>query len=100
VTNAQGIENVYLGSYGNIKGPGVYDLLMIRNPELAASLRDNIRSSVSLSQLVKAPFEAEIFSNDGGIARLEAVIKSLTDQGTTIAEAASEFGFSIDPTDI
>ncbi len=99
VTNAQGIANVYLGQYGSINGTGVYDVLLLRNVELAEALRVNVLASVTLSEAIQIPFEEELFSTDGE-ARLEAVITSLESQGASTAEAASVFGFTLDPTDI
>ncbi|MEL7002032.1 MAG: imelysin family protein [Bacteroidota bacterium] len=104
VTNAKGIENVFLGAYTRtngtvIRGTGIYDVVKTRDEELAESLRINVSNSVQLAEVIKAPFEQELFDN-AGIARLEAVISSLEAQGQGLAEAASEFGFTFDPNDI
>ena len=92
VTNAQGIENVYLGSYGSISGTGLYALVDIVDSDLAEKLRAEIRKSVSLSELIEAPFEEEIFSTDGGQDRIKAVIDALEAQGDTMVDVAAALG--------
>ena len=88
----QGIENVYLGSYGSISGTGLYALVDIVDSDLAEKLRAEIRKSVSLSELIEAPFEQEIFSTDGGKDRIQAVIDALEAQGETMVDVNEALG--------
>ena len=104
VTNAKGIENVYLGSYTRtdgsvVSGTSLYDLILPKDADLAESLKTAITHSVDVAEAIQPPFEEEIFSADG-VQRLEAVITSLEEQGKELAEAADLFGFTFDPNDI
>ena len=102
VTNAMGIQNVYLGAYKSISGTGIYDIIALENPSLADNLRDQINESVNLGEMIQAPFELEIqgTTTDPGPQRVQATITSLEKQGTLIAEVGALFEFSIDPNSI
>ncbi|UXP31409.1 peptidase m75, imelysin [Reichenbachiella agarivorans] len=99
VTNALGIQNVFLGSYGNLTGPSIYDVIAMEDEELANELKVQIASSVELCEAIQDPFDQE-FLNEAGRTRIFAAITSLRAQGDQLAEAASALGFEFDPTDI
>lgn len=101
VANAVGIKSVLTGMYTRtngslINGPGVLQLIENRDPELAAELRDTVTQSVSSSMQIQAPFDQEILNQEGR-ERIMETINILRRQGDLIAEAAAEFGFTVDP---
>lgn len=99
VTNAKGIENVYLGQYGSISGTGIYDVIAVQNPTLAEEIKTLMRTSVTSAELIEAPFDQE-FLAEPGRTRIQTTFTTLRDQGDKIAEAAALFGFTVDPEDI
>ena len=68
--NIVGIQNQYLGEYSfegdMVEGPGVYDLLMAVNPELAEDLRMALEDSIIKAEVIDAkamagkPFDQQI----------------------------------------
>lgn len=104
VTNAKGIQNVYLGSYERtngttISGTGFHDLLALQNATLAAEIKALMASSVASTEEIQAPFDQEFLDATGRV-RIKSAIDLLRSQGDKIAEAAAEFGFTLDPSDV
>jgi len=99
VTNALGLENVWLGRYGNINGTGIDEVVAAQNTTLAAEITTLMRASVVASEAIQAPFDQEFLAEPGRTRILDA-INSLRSQGDKIAEAANEFGYTVDPDDI
>ncbi len=99
ITNAQGIRNVYLGSYTRldgsvIEGTGLRDVLAISDPELNERVRALSDKTQKLVEAIYVPFDQAIVLADQRPQILEAVY-ALQDQGDTFAEAATALGFSI-----
>ena len=104
VTNALGIQNVFLGEYKDltgavIGGTGIYDVILLVDAELAATLKTEIAASVTLSEAIQAPFDQEFLITEGQ-ARIQSAITSLRSQGDNLAAAAQALGFEFDPSDI
>jgi len=104
VTNALGIQNVFLGTYLKIDGStytgkSIYDLLLIDNRDLAEQLKTTMEESVAAGEAIVPPFDQEIL-NEQGRLRVQVTFTSLRKQGDELAEAAAKFGFSFDPDDI
>ncbi len=104
VTNAKGIQNVYLGTYTKtdgttLKGAGIYDLVALKNQELADEIKSIMSGSVQSAGLIEAPFDQE-FLAEPGRSRIKTTIDQLRTQGDKLAEAAALFGFSLDPSAI
>lgn len=102
VTNAQGIINVLFGSYGDVSGASVYDLVKQEDATLAASFK-----AVADAMMVKIneidtkannnkPFDLllleESTSNPGTIVAAGQSLKSF---GGNISEAAQKIGISV-----
>lgn len=105
VTNAMGIQNVYLGTYGSISGVGIYDVVAEQDEELANELRAQIIESVRLAGIIQPPFDLEILDGTptapgAGWTRVNNVALSLTEQSLFISEIAEEFGYTFDPSNI
>jgi putative iron-regulated protein len=97
--NAQGIYNVYFGTYtradgSTISGAGVRDLLAAAESGLEAELTPVFESTLSAVQAIPAPFDRAIVEAGSRPIVLNAV-NALQDQGDKIAEAASALGLTI-----
>lgn len=101
VVNAIGIKSVLTGSYTRpnddvISGPSVLDVIAERNPQLAEEIQATLDAGVEASRQIQAPFDQEILNQEGR-QRIMETINILREQGDLIAEAAAEFGFTVDP---
>lgn len=101
VANAIGIRSVVTGTYTTqdgkvISGPSVLDVTAEQNPELADEIRATLDDSVEASREIQPPFDQEILDQEGR-QRIMETINILREQGDLIAEAAAEFGFTVDP---
>jgi len=92
VTNALGIQNVYLGTYGSVDGPAIYDLVAARDQALADRLRDEIAASVAAAEAIPAPFDQAILNDADAV---QATIDALRVQADTIVEAAALFEINL-----
>ncbi len=96
-TNAKGIENVWLGRYvradgSTLQGPSLRDLVNAKDAALAEKTSKQIRSSVEAAEAIPAPFDRAIIAGSAGRPRIEATIKSLTEQSNDIVAAAAAVG--------
>jgi putative iron-regulated protein len=99
VGNASGIEMVYLGQWGSAAGPGIDDLVMEVDPELADRLGEEIRTSVSLAEAIPAPFDQSLApgvpDDDPGRVAISDTIEALTIQADTLVAAATALGLEL-----
>jgi putative iron-regulated protein len=94
--DAVGIQNVYLGRYldrtgRKIEGPGVHDLLLRLDPELATKLAAQIETTVACTRSIPQPFDQVILgpsTSPGRLAVKQAATSSQT-QSDMIAKAAN-----------
>lgn len=99
INNAQGIANVYSGSYTRVdgsvvSGPSLADLLAETDPELATEMQALAETALASTQQIHVPFDQAIVQSDFRPAVLESV-NALQDQGDKVAEAASALGLAI-----
>lgn len=99
VTNARGIENVWLGRYlradgSTLQGPSLRDLVASKDAALAQKTTQQIRSSVQAAEAIPAPFDRAIVQGNPGRAMIEATIQSLTAQSNDIVAAAAAVGIT------
>ena len=101
VTNALGIENVWLGRYRRadgsvLEGPGVRALVAARDAALADRTTQQIRKSVQAAEAIQAPFDREIVGGRDapGRKRVQATIDSLSAQAKDLVAAANAIGIS------
>jgi len=89
--NATSIQNVLLGTYGDLDGPGIDDLVEAKSPALANELREQIQDAIDNIKAVPAPFDQAILGNNDSEGRVHvlAAIRSLQDFTLTLVEAAS-----------
>lgn len=99
VTNAKGIENVWLGRYvradgSTLQGPGLRDLVAAKDAALAQKTTQQIRTSVQAAEAIPAPFDRAIVVGSAGRPKIEATIASLTAQSNDIVAAATAVGIA------
>ncbi|WP_394848095.1 iron-regulated protein [Pendulispora brunnea] len=92
--NAKGIENVYLGRYGNVDGAGIDDLVKAKNPALDAEVKQNIAASLSAIAAIPAPFDQAILSDEGH-TKIKAAIDSVDKAAESLVSAATALGLQI-----
>jgi putative iron-regulated protein len=92
--NALGIQNVYLGRYGTLDGPGIDELVRQVDPTLDATLQAELAASVSAVQNIPQPLDQALLGADDSPGRVAigGAIDALFTQADTIAEAADALG--------
>lgn len=100
ITNAQGIQNVYLGQYtqvdgSEVSGTGLADVVAATAPELNEQILALLDNSMEQVNAIFVPFDQAIVQPDTRPQVLDAVY-ALQDQGDLFAQAASELGLTID----
>jgi putative iron-regulated protein len=101
VTNAKGIENVWLGRFARadgsvVQGPSLRDLVAAKNAALADKTSQQISSSVKAAEAIPAPFDRAIAGpkDAPGRVSIEKTIASLTAQSNDIVAAANAVGIT------
>ena len=101
VTDALGIENVWLGRYQRadgslLKGPGLRDLVAAKNAALAERTSNQIAQSVAKANAIQAPFDREIVGakDAPGRLRIQATVQSLVQQSKDLVAAANAVGIT------
>lgn len=96
-TNALGIKNIWYGTYENISGPSVYDLVKEQNPTLAEQVNAHVIATWTKIEAVDSnkPFDYAISAGNsvGNDVILQAV-QALQEQGDLLVEAASSLGIT------
>ena len=91
-TNALGIENVYLASYGGkARGVSLSQLVAARDPDLDTRLKAELRASIAAIEAIPAPFDQAIQApaDDPANRAVAAAITALQTQTKTIVEVAT-----------
>lgn len=101
VTNALGIQNVWLGQYTRrdgslLQGPGLRDLVATKKPDLAERTTAQIAASVAAAEAIQAPFDREIAGakDAPGRLRVRKTIDSLVAQSKLLVDAAAAVGIA------
>ena len=99
VTNAKGIQNVWTGEFKRrdgsvLKGPGVRDLVAVKNPALAEKTTAQIADSVKGAEAIPAPFDRAIVKGSAGRPAIEKTVASLVSQSKLLVESASAVGIA------
>jgi putative iron-regulated protein len=95
--DAIGIQNMYLGKYGDNDGPGLDDLVRAVDPDEDLKLQAMLQASIDAVKAVPEPFEASIAGADTtpGRKAIQAAINALSDQGDEFGIAAAKLGVTI-----
>jgi len=101
VSNALGIQNVWLGQFKRrdgtmLTGPSPRDLVGARNADIASRTTQQIATSVYAAEALQPPFDREIVGakDAPGRLRVQKVIDSLTQQSKDLVEAAAAVGIT------
>ncbi|MTH96909.1 imelysin family protein [Roseibium sp. RKSG952] len=86
-----GINNVYYGTYGDIEGASLAQMVEARNPDLAREMEEKLAATLAAFETMKARAEAgESYDqmlgegNDEGNAVVQAAVDALVDQTRSI----------------
>lgn len=95
-----GIQNAFLGRFGKVEGPGIYDLVAAEDQELADATRDAIAAARAAIDLIPEPFDQAILGADTtpGRQAISAAITALEAQTDLIAQCAEALGIPISTT--
>ena len=99
VTNATGMQNVWLGQYKKrdgsmVQGPGVRDLVAAKKADLAEKTTAQLTASVAAAESIPAPFDRAIGKGTAGRPAVEKTIASLVAQSKLLVESASAVGIA------
>ena len=101
VTNAKGIQNVWLGEYKRadgsvLRGASLRDLVAVKDAALADKTTQQIAASVAAAEAIQAPFDREIIGGKDapGRQRIQKTIDSLTQQSKDLVAAANAVGIT------
>lgn len=95
--NIEGIQNVYLGKYGDLSGPGISALVARLDPELDASTRESLQAAVDAVAAIPPPFDVAIQAADGSPERkaVADAIQALRDATTAIVAVADKLEITL-----
>jgi len=101
VTDALGIENVWLGRYRRadgtlLQGPSPRDLVAAQDAAVAERASRQIAASVAAANAIQAPFDREIVGakDAPGRLRIQATVDSLVRQSKDLVAAANAVGIT------
>lgn len=99
VTNALGIQNVWLGQYKQrdgslLQGPSVRDLVAASKADLAEKTSAQLASSLAAAESIPAPFDRAIAKGAAGRPAIEKTIASLVEQSKLLVESARAVGIA------
>ncbi len=101
ILNAQGIRNVYLGSYTRtdgsvVSGTSIKDLINTVDSDLEAELTTLSAHSIVLNTAIPVPFDYALTQETvGGTGPIMTAISNLQYQGDKISEVATVLGLTI-----
>ena len=93
--NALALQNVYLGRYGSIDGPGLDELVRERDPELDAKMQAQLAGSIAAIEAIPTPFDQALQDDANGRMKIRTAITSLREQTETMVEIATLLGVQI-----
>jgi putative iron-regulated protein len=101
VSNAKGVQNVWLGEYKRadgsvVKGASLRDMVATLDAALAEKATKQINVSVTAAEAIQAPFDREIAGDKAapGRVRIQKTIDSLTLQSQDLVTAANAMGIT------
>jgi putative iron-regulated protein len=91
LANASAVQNVLLGRYAELDGPGIDDLVEAKDPALAQELRDLIQEAIDEIDAIPAPFDQAILGDEDSEAgkHVLAAHQALQTFTERLGEAAS-----------
>jgi putative iron-regulated protein len=96
IQDVQGVQNVYIGSYGSVSGTSLKDVVAEMDSELADRLEAEITASLDAANALQPPFDNEIaLENTEGRERVQTLITALRTQESTLEEVFRGFGLAV-----
>lgn len=101
IQDIRGIRNVWVGEYvgidgSTVSGTGIRDVVAAAEPQLAASITEQVDESLRLAEALQTPFDREIaLGNTEGRGRVVDLVQSLQAQEDLLEEAFLAFGFAV-----
>ncbi len=95
--NALGIQNVYLGRYGNQDGAGLDELVARVDPALDKKMKEQLQASLEAIQAIPGPFDQAILGADNspGRQKVKTAIEALRAQTETLVDVATALGIEL-----
>jgi putative iron-regulated protein len=95
--NALGIQNVYLGRYGNQDGAGLDELVAAVDPALDKEMKERLQASLDALQAIPGPFDQAILGADNspGRQKVKAAIDALRAETETLSKVATALGVQL-----
>ena len=93
--NAISMQNIYLGRYGAIDGPGLDEVVAARDPDLDARMQADLQASIDAIEAIPQPFDQAIMDDAVGRVKVRAAIDALKAQTETTVEIATLLGITI-----
>jgi putative iron-regulated protein len=99
VHDVLGLQNVCLGRYGALRGPGLCTLLASADASLGETLTEQIAASLTAARQIPAPFDRALLGADDAPGRraIKATLRALDAQTQTLARAAALLGVGAAP---
>lgn len=98
IMNAKGVTNVYFGTYNNIEGPNIHNLVKARDATLAKRIADQLKQTERLIAAIPAPIDRALLATpQGSRARVNAekAVTSLQQQADLFKHAGKVLGFDV-----
>lgn len=92
--NALSVQNVYLGNYADLDGPGIDALVVQLDPQLNQRVHDQLEESLEALEDIPVPFDQALTTTTGR-ARIDTAIRSLQDLTESLADVAEVLGVEI-----
>ncbi|MBX3157168.1 MAG: iron-regulated protein [Deltaproteobacteria bacterium] len=93
--NALSLQNVYLGRYAAIDGPGFDELVRARDAQLDAKMQAQLADSIAKIEAIPVPFDQALLDDANGRPKIRAAIDALLAQTETMVEVATLLGIKI-----
>jgi putative iron-regulated protein len=88
VSNALGVENVYLGRYQELTGPSISDLVKAKDAGLDARTREQLASARTATEAIPKPFDHAVLEPDESPGRVQ--VKAAIDAWTMVSDTFQE----------
>jgi putative iron-regulated protein len=92
--NARGVQSVYSGVYRDLQGPGLHDLVLAFDPDLADRADQAIAAAVAACDAIPAPFDRAILA-DPGRPRVRDAIDATRVQTELLIEIGDLFDITL-----
>jgi putative iron-regulated protein len=93
--NALSLQNVYLGRYGGIDGPGLDQLVKEKDAALDMKMQQQLAASIAAIEAIPTPFDQALQDDANGRMKIKTAIDALRTQTDTMVEVATKLGVKI-----